>query len=168
MRCLLIYATAEAMKIVEHTGDRLTIEDRPWFLWLFLPPMALGAILTALTGQYDSWGETLLVLALGLGMSWVVWKFMPFQRFVFDRPSGAFTHRVHRVTGSQSWTLDLSEIELAISGPYWIDGSRLERVVLKTNSGRYPLESGFTGLSRTKIVNAINGWLSDRSTHQAP
>ncbi|MEM0947921.1 MAG: hypothetical protein AAGK37_10975 [Pseudomonadota bacterium] len=156
------------MKVVEATDDRLTIEDRPWFLWLFLPPMGLGAVATALAGRYSSYGETALVLTLGLGVLWVAWYYAPFQRFVFDRASGRFTHRVGRLTGSLNFERDLSSIERAVSGPYWVDGSRLERVVLKVSDGHYPLESGFTGLSRAKVTEAINDWLdADRDTPTA-
>ncbi|MEM6636931.1 MAG: hypothetical protein AAF667_13690 [Pseudomonadota bacterium] len=148
------------MKVVENSQERLVIEDRPWFMWLFLPPMGAGAVITAVAGQYESWGETLLVLALGSGVLWVAWKFAPFQRITFDRPSGRLVHRVSRLNGSFSWDKSLAEIERAIDGSYWVDGARLERVVLMTSSGRYPLESGFTGLSRAKVIEAINDWLN--------
>lgn len=146
------------MKLVSQSPERLVIEDRPWLVWLLLYGMGAGAVISALTGRTDGLGETLLVLALGLGMLWVTWKFLPLQRFTFDRPGNSFTHEVVRLTGRQSWTRPLSEFQRAARQSDG-DATPSHRVALITEHGQYPLEAGFTGLDRRKITDAINAWL---------
>ncbi len=147
------------MKIVEQTPERLVIEDRPWFLWIILPCLGTPAIFSALTGGVDGWIPSLLVLCIGVAALWVAWHFAPFQRFTFDRKTLTFTHQVTRLIGSQAWEKPLSDIRRAADEGHWSDGSRLERVTLLTEDGRYPLESGFTGFSRKAVIDEINGWL---------
>lgn len=144
------------MKVVENSQSRLVIEDRPWFLWIVLSVIGGSALIGALTGQVDGWGTTALVAGLGAGTFWVLWRFAPFQRFVFDRTEAAFTHQVHRVTGSQNWTRSLNEIRRAAGEGNWSDGTRLERITLLTTDGRHPLESGYSSASKTPIILAIN------------
>ena len=147
------------MKVIETTPDSLVIEDTPWFLWVFMIGMGLVTLANALTGRVDGWGATLLVGTLGAGLLWVAWRFLPFQRFTFDRASGVFTHQVRLLTGSQTWQRPLSDIRRAADEGHWSDGARLERVTLLTAEGRYPLESGFSGTSRSTVIRAINDWI---------
>lgn len=149
------------MKIVEHTPDRLLIEDRPWFLWILIPVLALPALFASLTGQLSSLGETVLVGALGIGMFWFLHHFAPFQRFTFDRATGRFTHTIQRINGRKSWIVPLSDIERAAEQAHWSDGARLERVALITKDGRHPLESGYSSRRAKPTIDAINAWLSD-------
>ena len=147
------------MKVIENTSDQLVIEDRPWFLWITLPILGGPALVSALTGQFDGWATTMLVAALGIGMFWILWRFAPFQRMIFDRTTNTFIHHVHRLTGRRTWDMPLTEIRRATEERDPSDSSRLERVTLLTNSGRYPLESGFTSQPRTPVIQAINTWL---------
>lgn len=147
------------MKVVLSTPDQLVIEDRPWFLWVTLPVLGAPAIIAALTGQVDHWAATLVVLGMGVGCFWVLWRFAPFQRITFDRATGTFTHTIHRLNGAQSWDRPLSDIQRAADEGHYSDGTRLERVTLLTNDGRHPLESGFSSQDRAGIISQINTWL---------
>jgi hypothetical protein len=121
--------------------------------------MGATTLFSAVAGQVDGAVKTVFVGALGLGILWVGWKFTPLQRFVFDRPSETFTHHVHRLNGAESWERPLSEIRRAADEGHWNEGARLQRVTLLTTDGRHPLESGFSGTSRTRVIHAINEWL---------
>ena len=147
------------MKIVEQTQARLVIEDRPWFLWIILPCLGIPAIVSALTGNVDGWAGTIIVASIGIGALWVAWHFAPFQRFIFDRDTATFVHKVARLNGSQTWEKPLKDIRRAADEGHWSDGARLERVTLLTQDGRYPLESGYTGFSRKAVIDSINNWL---------
>lgn len=127
------------MKIVLSTSDRLVIEDRPWFLWSILPLLGGPALFAALTGGVDGWGATILVACLGAGALGVLWHFAPFQRFIFDRPAGTFTHEVHRLNGRRVWTRPLADIRRAADEGSHSDGARLDRITLLTGDGRLPL-----------------------------
>ena len=151
------------MKVLENTHERLLIESRPVFLWVMLYGLGSIAILSAVTGRVDGWASTGIVLLFGCCMIWVGWRFEPLQRFEFDRPSGVFTHKLTRLTGTETWTRPLAEIRSAADQGHWNDGSRMERVVLLTNGNPYPLESGFTGQDRSAIVGAINSWLGNQT-----
>lgn len=149
------------MKVVDATPDRMTIEDRPWFLWITLTLLGVTALLSALTGRTEDWGTTVLVALLGLGVLWSLWHFAPFQRLVFDRTDGTFTHEVHRLNGKQVWSTSLGDIRHAIAESDCSDSSRLERVTLLTANGRHPLEPGYSSTLKAPVIQAINDWLGD-------
>ncbi len=147
------------MKIIENTSDRLIIEDRPVFLWVVLFGIGFAALASLLAGRVEGTFETIVVMALGIGVIWVGWRYEPYQVYEFDRSSGMFTHRLTRVTGSETFERSLSEINRATDEGHWDEGTRSHRVTLITKDGPYPLESGFTGIDRKKVIEAINQWL---------
>ncbi|MEM6945605.1 MAG: hypothetical protein AAF565_17820 [Pseudomonadota bacterium] len=77
------------MQVAEHSADRLVLWDRPWFMagmvWLSVPTLLAGALLNP---HDDGWGVRLFVALLGIGLGWIGWAKLPFQRFVFDRGAG--------------------------------------------------------------------------------
>lgn len=149
------------MKVIETTPDRLMIVDRPWFLWIILTLLGTSSIIAGFSGQTAGPTETNVVFVVGLGAFGVLWHFAPFQRFIFDRQNGVFTHRVIRITGRKTWERPLSEIRRAADEGNWRDGARLERITLLTHDGdRHPLESGFSSQSRRPVIDAINEWLA--------
>ncbi len=144
------------MRTSTNTPDRLIIEDRPWFLWAALYGMGAAAVWGALTGRVEGAFETLLVLALGLGMLWMAWRLAPYQQFTFDRTSGTFTHSIRRLgRPAETWERPLADIEKAVTQS--LEGS--ERVALSTPDGPHPLEAGFTGMGRKALTATINDWL---------
>ena len=148
------------MRITHETQEKLIIEDRPWFVAGMIWFLGLAAISAVLTGQMDGIGEAILVLALGIGAAAIAWHFLPFQRFEFDRTNNTFTRTIARVTGSKQTAQPLSTIRQAASQGDWSDGgTRMERVALLTDDGPCPLEFGFSGTSRSEIIQAINTWL---------
>jgi len=148
------------MRVILETPEKLVIEDRPRFLAGFVWFMGLAALYAALAGQMRGTGETILVLALGIGACAIAWHFMPFQRFEFDRAGGTFTRTIARVTGKKQETRALSAIRQAASQGEWSEeGTRMERVALLTDDGPYPLEFGYSGSSRSEVIGAINAWL---------
>ena len=147
------------MRITHNTAERLIIEDRPWFIAGLVWVLGLAALSAALLGQTDGTGETILVLALGVGACAIAWRFLPFQRFEFDRPNDTFRRRIARVTGAKIEARQLSTIRQAASQGNWSEGARMERVALLTDEEPYPLEFGYSGSSRAEIIEAINAWL---------
>ena len=149
------------MRITHESHERLLIEDRPWFVAGMIWFLGLAAISAVLTGQMDSIGEALLVLALGIGATAIAWHFLPFQRLEFDRTNNTFTRTIARVTGSKTEVRPLGTIRRAASQSDWSEGgTRMERVALLTDDGTYPLEFGYTGASRSEVIQAINAWLN--------
>ncbi len=124
-------------------------------VWL----LGLAAISVSATGQVGGTVETILVLALGIGVCAIAWQFIPFQRFEFDRPNGTFTRTIARVTGKKLQTRALNSIRQAAGQGKWSQGARIERVALLTEDGPYPLEYGYSRSERTEIIRAINDWL---------
>ncbi len=147
------------MRTVYESAEHLVIEDRPWLYAVLLWIMGIAALWNALTGQLHGAFETLLVLALGTGTIWIAWGFFPYQRFIFDRARNTFTRRIARVNGAATSTLPITQIERAATQSDWSEGTRLERVVLLTRDGPYPLEFGFGSTPRRDVVATINGWL---------
>ncbi|MGI9388475.1 MAG: hypothetical protein ACR2O1_00325 [Boseongicola sp.] len=150
------------MRVTHKSKEMLVIEDRPWFVAGVVWFLGLAAISSVLTGQMDGIGETILVLALGLGAATIAWHFLPFQRIEFDRTNGKFTRKIARVTGSKWEMRSLTTIRQAASQGDWSEGgTRMERVALLTDDGPYPLEYGFSGTSRAEVIQAINSWLDN-------
>ena len=151
------------MRITHETHERLIIEDRPWFVAGMVWLLGLAAISAVVTGQMDGIGEAILVLALGIGAAAIALHFLPFQRLEFDRANNTFTRTIARVTGSKQEVRLLSTIRQAASQGDWSEGgTRMERVALLTDDGPYPLEFGFTGTSRSDVIQAINAWLNPK------
>lgn len=148
------------MKVVEAHPDCLVIEDRPWFLWITVPVIAGPSLATALAGQAGDWATTLLVTALGVAIFWALWYFAPFQRFIFNRPEGTFTHEIHRLRQRLIFHRPLAEILHATAEHDCSDESRLDRVTLRTLTGRHALEFGYSSASKASAIKAINDWLS--------
>lgn len=147
------------MRIIRSSPDTLVIEDKPFFLWIGTFGLGGMAVIGALLGEIGSIWERLFVFFLGTGAIWVGWIFAPYQIFVFDRGSGLLTHSVQRFTRAVAYTVPIEDIKGVIDEGYWSEGSRLERITLLTRSGPYPMESGFTGLSRKKTIDEIDAWL---------
>lgn len=148
------------MRIVEKSGARLVMEDRPWSLAVWLWTMGLGALSAVLLGQLDGAVESVLVGLLGLAATGVAWYFFPFQRITFDRESGTMTRRIARVSGATEVALPLGGIRRAASqGSFSDGGTRLERIALLTDDGPYPLEFGFGSAPRGALIREINEWL---------
>jgi hypothetical protein len=148
------------MRTVLNTPDHLVIEDRPWFIAGTLWAAGLVAGFAASTGQMQTEGETLLLGALGLAIIAVTWRFVPYQRLTFDRATGKFTRRIARVTGVTTDTLYLRDIRRAAAQSDWGEAGRLERLVLLTRDSTVPLEFGFVGVPRARLIDTINSWLS--------
>jgi hypothetical protein len=148
------------MRTVYESPDHLVIEDRPWLWAVILWLMGIAALWNVLTGQLAGALESLLVLALGTGTIWIAWGFFPYQRFTFDRTTNTFTRRIARVNGAADLTLPITRIRCAATQADWSDGARLERLVLLTAGGPYPLEYGFGSVPRELVADTINDWLS--------
>jgi hypothetical protein len=150
------------MKIIENTGRRLVIVHRPWvsggFLWL----MGLLALYSGVTGvDMDGLAERLLVLALGIGVTFAAWRWFAFLRITFDRDTGQVEHRSIRPFGSHSKFLDLARVRCAQVEANWNgDGARLTRLALDTEDGRAQLEYGYGSGDRRALEDAVNEWLT--------
>ena len=147
------------MKVVEDTREELILEDTPTFLAAMVWFMGLLLLALAITGSEDGPGVKLLLGLLGLGITAMAWHFFPFQRITFSRTDAEMVRRIARITGANTDSLAIPSIERAASQGNWSDGTRMERVVLLTADGPYPLEFGYSGTSRKPVIDAINQWL---------
>ncbi|NNE81788.1 MAG: hypothetical protein HKN18_16090 [Silicimonas sp.] len=148
------------MKQTERSHDLLVLEDRPWLIGGFIWLMSIAALYAVLTGGTDGPAETLLVAFLGLGGSAVAWWYFPFQTFEFRRTAGLMTRTIRRLGNTRVETLAFSDFSRAANQGHFSDsGTRMDRVVLLTDNGPYPLEFGFVGASRDPLVASINAWL---------
>lgn len=152
------------MRIETNTQDRLVVISRPWIVTVTL--MGLGALAvfeSVLSRNLDSFALRSMIFALGLGILWLGWAKSPFLTLDFDRPSGTLTVTHHRITGKTSRILALTDIHGALHESEWSDGSRLNRLALRTRDGSLPVEFGFSNASRQNFADAIDAWIGHDS-----
>ena len=147
------------MKVVVNEYDRLILEDTPTLFAIFIWLMGLLLLGMAATHE-EGFGIRLLLGLLGLGITAAAWKFFPFQRIPFSRSDNQITRRIARVTGAKTETLMLTEFERAASQGNWSNGTRMERVVLLSPAGAYPLEFVYSSTTRKPVIDAINIWMA--------
>jgi hypothetical protein len=148
------------MEIVHRTPERLVVVHRPWFLTISTWIVGASAVVAAVGDAGEPLaGRTFAVLA-GLAVMAVAWRLMPFHTLDFNRGTGQFVHRMHRVSGTQTRALRLDEIDWAKVEARWNENARGERLVLATRDGTYAVETGFGPAKRTPVADAINDWLT--------
>ncbi|MEM6904526.1 MAG: hypothetical protein AAF568_01415 [Pseudomonadota bacterium] len=154
------------MKIVEQTADRLVLVSRPWIaavmVWGSGVFLLLGGVFAP--GDVSFW-QRLFLIAAGMGLGWIAWRYFAFATIRFDRTSGQMYHEVHRLMAGKSWTLPLASIHGArLEAGYGDDGGAGgTRVVLETERGIWPLESAYRPRRHDDVVTAILTWLSEPS-----
>lgn len=148
------------MKVKTNTPDRLTIEDRPWFVTGFTWFMGLACLSAVLFDRSMGLTERALVLVLGVGACFVAWRLMPFVSLDLDRSKGTLVVTHARVTGAEQITYALEDIVEARVQSDTTDGADLERLALKTKTDILPVEHGFSSQSRKAAVKQINAWLT--------
>ena len=85
------------MKIVENTVRRLVIVHRPWAMAGVMWTLGLAPLFGAMTvRQTGNLAELVLVVALGVGMSFAAWYWFAFLRITFDRDTGQVELRTLR------------------------------------------------------------------------
>ncbi|PWE29287.1 hypothetical protein DDZ14_17795 [Maritimibacter sp. 55A14] len=148
------------MKVTEDTPARLTLTDRPWLFAGALVAAGVVALTSLLSspGSFDT-GERVVILVIGVTALYIAWRGFPFQRFVFDRATGTFTHRIDRLVGNRVTRLPLARIERAAILNLREDRNRMERLVLVLAEGEHPLDWGYSSFSRAPVEKAINDWL---------
>lgn len=155
------------MDVTKNTDSKLVVWDRKIISTLLVGAMASTAVLGS-TINPDGFGllQRLLVLALGIGLLWIIWAKMPFQRFVFDRASGRIVrtrwHLWHRVQDSMP-IADIAGIRQQAD----LVGNRGTTHYLvvdyeaddgKVRSER--LSESSTGKRHDKSLETINEWLT--------
>lgn len=147
------------MRTVHHTRHRLVIESRPWFLAVTVWGMGIAGLWTALFGGIQNFAVQSVLLGLALTtLALAHWGF-PYQRFTFDRRTAVFVRRIARITGAKTETLSLIDVDCAAAEADREENARMERIVLLTRRGRYPLEFGYYSSPRGPTVATINAWL---------
>ncbi len=147
------------MKVTAKSADHLTVESRPLFVtgltWLLGLAALIGGILENDMGSV----ERLLVLVLGLGTCAVAWRLMPLTALDFDRPNGTLIVTHARITGATRSRYPFADVERMSVQFDRTDGTNLERLVLKSETGVTPLEFGFFSSPRDDVMHEINAWL---------
>ena len=148
------------MKVDQKSRDRLVIVSRPWALTIGTSILGAAPIVAAFTDpEIESLAMRAFLLLLGLGVTAVAWRLMPFLTLDLDRRAGTVRVTHHRITGNSSFLLALDQIEDAMHLSSWSDSTRMERLALRTKDGPLPLEFGYFSTSRAPIIREINDWL---------
>ncbi|MEM9098840.1 MAG: hypothetical protein AAGC79_09975 [Pseudomonadota bacterium] len=149
------------MKIIENTDDKLLLSSRPW---LFVGVIWLGGIGMISNAVFAMGGDTvamrLLAMAIGLGICWLAWRYIPFITVEFNRPRGQMLHQSHRLVYPGWFKLDLNRIQRARLEAQWSGSSRTTRLVLEIEGDVVPLEYGGKAKAHYDVVEAINEWLT--------
>lgn len=151
------------IKISEQSDIQMTLVDRPWFIYLSVTLMGSFAALNAAFGHDDlnTGSKRVFVLLVGLVFVAIAHWYMPFSTHRFDRKTGYLSQHLHRVTGTRSKHIPLTDIEWAKVEVRWSKNSRGERVVLKLKDRTFPLETGYSSRKSQPVADAINEWLTD-------
>jgi hypothetical protein len=164
------------MKVNLSTSSRLVLNHRPLQFAGFLWSVAALLLVLAVTGDIEAlkdsdfplWLGQLLLFGVSCGMMAMAWFFFPFQRFLFDRVRGTFSHRSARPLSVQTFKIPLAQIGRAEVEIFEDFGSQTEsgateRAVLVRRDGTiYPLETGYVSDPRQPVVDAINAWLEGK------
>ena len=161
------------MKVIHHSDTVLVLEDRPWFIGIFMIVMTLvflGGGMT-LIGEGQLLGGVVMSL-LGGGVPLLIGALMVRRvRLTFDRPSGQLsrTSRSVRDLRHEVYSLDrLVEARVAVSTDS--DGSTYRtELYLRDPPETVPFTSYFTsGRKPQRMTEAVNDWLTYPRSKTAP
>lgn len=157
------------MKVIEHTSDRLTLEDRPVFLGVFMAVFILGfawrGIADAVAGDLDA---AFGMLALAIGVTALTFGVLiEVVQLRFDRAEGLIRLRRTKATGTREESFPLSELHRAEVESRRAFGTGKRRrtathravLVLGADQRRVPLSKTFaSGRAAELTAEAINRW----------
>ena len=151
------------MKIVEHSSDRLVVEDVPWVLGGGLIFFTLVSVYSVFHGLAE--GHTALwvcSLIFAGGMVWVFYAMIQRMQLVLDRASNAATLTIRSARGLEQRRLSLTDLSHAITEIEKNDEGESYRTVLKLARGpeRVALTPYYSGgRAPERVTHAINAWL---------
>lgn len=156
------------MKVI-HLSDRLLVlEDKPWFIGIFM--IVFGLMFIAASMALIGEGKVLGGIFMGLvggGVPFLIGALMVKRvRLIFDRQAGQLTRISRSVRGltQSDYALDrLVEAKVGVS--YDSDGNTYRTELhLKDPPEIVPFTSYYTsGRKPDRMVEAINDWLTDPS-----
>ncbi len=157
------------MKVVERNAERLTLEDRPVFLGVFMAVFILGfawrGISDALAGDLET---AIGTLALAIGMTALTFGVLiEVVQLRFDRVEGLIRLRRIKASGTREESFPLAELHGAEIESRRAAGSGKRRqsathrtvLVLGADQRRVPLSRTFAQGRQAEITaEAINRW----------
>ncbi|MBU8545731.1 MULTISPECIES: hypothetical protein [Roseomonadaceae] len=157
------------MKVLERTAGRLTLEDRPVFLGIFMAVFILGfawrGIADALAGDFSAAFGT---LALAVGMTALTFcVLIEVVQLHFDRAEGLIRLRRIKASGTREESFPLSDLRRAEVESRSASGSGRRRrsathrtvLVLGADQRRLPLSRTFaSGPAAERTAETINQW----------
>lgn len=147
------------MRTVGDTPDRLVITDAPRiFPGILCAAAALLSYGAVTAGPGDLAGRTGMALT-GLVMLAAAWAFFPTRVIAFDRSAGIMARESRRLGRTRNRAVPLGTTRRAAIQIDRSDDGPTERLVLITEDGPLPLESGFTSSPRHAAAASINAWL---------
>lgn len=153
------------MKVIHRSDQLLVIEDRPWFIGLFMIGMALVFLFGGM--KILASGETfggLMTLLVGVGAPLLIGVLMVRRvRLTFDRAAGTLTRVSRSVRGltRASYALDrLDQAQLGVSTDS--DGTTYRTELrLKAPMETVPFTSYYvSGRRPGQMVEVVNDWLT--------
>lgn len=157
------------MKVIEQTPDRLTLEDRPIFLGIFMAVFILGfawrGIMDAIAGDFAA---AFIPLVIVVGMTALTFGLLiEVVQLRFDRTEGLIRLRRTKASGTREESFPLSEFRAAEvesrrafgSGSRRHEATHRAVLVLGADQRRVPLTKTFAkGQSAEATATAINRW----------
>lgn len=147
------------MKIVENTQDRLVIVDRPWLMTLASGAIVAG-LLVGVADADNGPALRLFILACLVGLIWLLWAKVPFQRYTFDRQADWLSRERWHLWQYRRDGMAISRIEAIRQEAQWFENARATRLVLVVDGAPAALSESFGGGSLDEIETAIREWLT--------
>lgn len=147
------------MKITKMDKQQLILHDRPWFFAGLMGAFGVFCIFTGLSGGADE-GAALraLFFVIGLGVFYIIHRYLCFQTIVIDKVRKKIHHTVHRITGSSQFVYPLSNISRVVA-ECDTEQTGMRRLSLRSDRAIIPLESGYTTAEREKLAKTLSEWL---------
>jgi hypothetical protein len=147
------------MKVLQHTSERLAIEERLIGIWLLsLASIAAGLFMFFLFEPPVDW-----VGAFCIALGGVFATLTPTETLIFDKKAGCLTTQQNRLLKQQTMHLPIAEIKTVNIETLEVLGSRFYRINLQLVSGQTLAVTQTVSTDwqqQQKIIRHIRGFLN--------